>query len=154
LGEAIVLTRHLTKRCPGVVAVIITISLIAALANWPSALAAAAENLYRAQTIVTGQGEANRIIGFAACLEDVLIKASGALNLEGDPRLNAYKSRSADFVSAYSYHDQMSGTPKRDECHSAYCLTPDRRRRLTPPRPTSPNSLNHHQNVRHAWGQC
>jgi hypothetical protein len=110
-----VLTLHLTKRCPGVVAVIITISLIAALANWPSTLAAAAENLYRAQTIVTGQSEANRIIGFAACLEDVLIKATGALNHEGDPRLNAYKSRSADFVSAYGYHDQMSGTPKRDE---------------------------------------
>ena len=111
----IVLTRHLTKRCPGVVAVIIKIFLIVALANWLSTFAAAAENLYRAQTIVTGQGEANRIIGFAACLEDVLIKASGALNLEGDPRLNAYKSRSADFVSTYSYHDQMSGTPKRDE---------------------------------------
>jgi uncharacterized protein len=111
----IVLTRHLTERCLGVVAVIIKMSLIAALASWPSTLAAAAESLYRAQTSVTGQSEANRIIGFAACLEDVLIKVSGALTLEGDPRLNPYKSRSADFVSAYSYHDQMSGTPKRDE---------------------------------------
>jgi hypothetical protein len=62
---------------------------------------------------VTGQGEANRIIGFAACLEDVLIRYPG--RFEGDSRLNPYKSRSADFVSAYSYHDQMSGTPKRDE---------------------------------------
>jgi uncharacterized protein len=111
----IVLARHLTKRCSGVVAVIIKISQIAALASWPSTFAAAAENLYRAQTVVTGQGEANRIIGFAACLEDVLIKVSGAPKLEGDPRLNAYKSRSADFVSTYSYHDQMLGTPKRDE---------------------------------------
>jgi len=33
---------------------------------------------------VTGQGEANRIIGFAACLEDVLIKVSGAHKLAGD----------------------------------------------------------------------
>ncbi|WP_244443075.1 DUF2066 domain-containing protein [Bradyrhizobium sp. Ai1a-2] len=109
------LTRHLTKRCPGVVAVIIRISLIAALANWPSTFAAAAENLYQAQTIVTGQGEANRIIGFADCLEDVLIKVSGALELQSDPRLDAYKSHSADFVSAYRYHDQMSGKPKHDE---------------------------------------
>jgi len=109
------LTRHLTKRCSGVVAIIIKISLIGSLANCHNTFAAAAENLYRAQTIVTGQGEVNRIIGFAACLEDVLIKVSGALKLEGDPRLNAYQSRSADFVSAYSYHDQMSGTPKRDE---------------------------------------
>ncbi|WP_312010463.1 DUF2066 domain-containing protein [Bradyrhizobium neotropicale] len=102
-------------RCPGVVALIVKISLMAVLANWPGISAAAAENLYRAQTIVTGQGEANRIIGFAACLEDVLVKVSGALKLENDPRLDAYKSRAADFVGAYSYHDQMSGKPKRDE---------------------------------------
>ncbi|WP_245474828.1 DUF2066 domain-containing protein [Bradyrhizobium sp. Leo121] len=88
---------------------------MAVLANWPGTSAFAAENLYRAQTIVTGQGEANRIIGFAACLEDVLVKVSGALKLESDPRLDAYKSRAADFVGAYSYHDQMSGKPKRDE---------------------------------------
>src|SRR5438309_1888319 len=86
----------------------------AALTCCTFAMAAAAD-LYRAQTIVTGQGEANRIIGFASCLEDVLIKVSGALNLAGDPRLAAYKSRAADFVSAYRYHDQMSGTPTRDE---------------------------------------
>jgi hypothetical protein len=102
-------------RCPGVVALIVKISLMAVLANWPGASAVAAENLYRAQTIVTGQGEANRIIGLAACLEDVLVKVSGALKLESDPRLDAYKSRAADFVGAYSYHDQMSGKPKRDE---------------------------------------
>jgi hypothetical protein len=102
-------------RCPGVVALIIKMSLMAVLANWPGTSAVAAENLYRAQTIVTGQGEANRIIGFAACLEDVLVKVSGALKLESDRRLDAYKSRAADFVSAYSYHDQMSGKPKHDE---------------------------------------
>ena len=39
-------------------------------------------------------------IGFAACLEDVLIKVSGALKLAGDPRLAAYKSRAEDFVNA------------------------------------------------------
>jgi hypothetical protein len=76
---------------------------------------AAAENLYRAQTIVTGQSEANRILGFAACLEDVLVKVSGALKLAGDPRLESYKSRAKEFVRAYDYHDQMSGTPKHDE---------------------------------------
>ena len=77
--------------------------------------AAAADSLYRAQAIVTGQGEANRIIGFAASLEDVLIKVSGALKLAGDVRLEPYKARAKDFVKAYDYHDQMSGTPKRDE---------------------------------------
>ena len=77
--------------------------------------AAAADHLYRAQAIVTGQGEANRMVGFASCLEDVLIKVSGALKLAGDRRLVSYKAKAKDFVKAYDYHDQMSGTPKRDE---------------------------------------
>jgi uncharacterized protein len=80
-----------------------------------AATMAAADDLYRAQTVVTGQGEANRIVGFAACLEDVLIKVSGAVKLAGDPRLAAHQSRAGDFVKSHSYHDQMSGTPIRDE---------------------------------------
>jgi hypothetical protein len=78
-------------------------------------MASAADELYRAQATVTGQGEANRIIGFASCLEDVLIKVSGAQQLAGDRRLAAYKSNAKGFVRAFSYHDQMSGTPTRDE---------------------------------------
>jgi len=108
-------TRPRRLRSLGVAAVIIGISLAATLAWGAGASAAATADLYRAQTIVTGQAEPNRSIGFAACLEDVLIKVSGALQLASDPRLAAYKSRAADFVSAYHYHDQMSGTPTRDE---------------------------------------
>jgi hypothetical protein len=78
-------------------------------------MAAAGADLYRAQAVVTGEGEANRIIGFAACLEDVLIKVSGAHKLAGDRRLAAYKSNAKSFVKAFSYHDQFSGKPKRDE---------------------------------------
>lgn len=89
--------------------------LAAALTCCTVTVAGAASELYRAQTVVTGQGEANRNTGFAACLEDVLIKVSGALQLAGDPRLAAYRSRAADFVSAYNYHDQFSGKPTRDE---------------------------------------
>lgn len=88
---------------------------MAALICCTATMVAAADDLYRAQAVVTGQGEANRIIGFASCLEDVLIKVSGALKLAGDPRLAAYKSKAGDFVKAYGYHDQMSGTPTRDE---------------------------------------
>jgi uncharacterized protein len=90
-------------------------SILAALMYCTVTMAAAADDLYRAQAVVTGQGEANRVIGFASCLEDVLIKVSGALKLAGDPRLAAYKSSAGDFVKAYRYHDQMSGTPTRDE---------------------------------------
>ena len=91
------------------------LSLIALLGLCISGRALAADSLYRARTIVTGQGEANRKIGFAACLEDVLIKVTGAFRVAGDPRLEPYKARAGDFVSHYDYHDQMSGTPTRDE---------------------------------------
>src|SRR5262249_25109654 len=76
---------------------------------------APAADLYRAQTIVTGQGEANRIIGFASCLEDVLIKVSGALRLAGDPRLAPYKADATKMVRAFSYRDEKGGQPKNDE---------------------------------------
>jgi uncharacterized protein len=95
--------------------IVTAIMLAAVLACCAGRSRAADDNLYRAQTIVTGQGEANRIIGFARCLEDVLIKVSGALRLAGDARLDPYKAKAVDFVSAYDYHDQMTGTPKRDE---------------------------------------
>jgi hypothetical protein len=115
-----VVARHMTRRqrysmCPGAAAVMIGISILAALTCCTATMAAAADDLYRAQAVVTGQREANRIIGFASCLEDVVIKVSGALKLAGDPRLAAYKSSAGDFVGAYRYHDQMSGTPTRDE---------------------------------------
>jgi hypothetical protein len=90
--------------------------LLAAIVTWcAGAMAAAGADLYRAKVTVTGQGEANRIIGFAACLEDVLIKASGAQKLSGDRRLAAYKSKAKEFVRTFSYRDQFLGKPIRDE---------------------------------------
>jgi len=74
-----------------------------------------AAELYRAQTIVTGTGEANRIIGFAACLEDVLVKVSGQLRLAGDKRLRPYKAEAARLVRDFSYRDEKGGKPKNDE---------------------------------------
>jgi len=101
--------------CLGALAVMIRISLTATLTCCAGTMATAADELYRAQATVTGQGEANRMIGFASCLEDVLIKVSGAPKLAGDRRLAGYKSNAKDLVSAFSYRDQMSGTPTRDE---------------------------------------
>ena len=89
--------------------------LAIALTWCAGAMAAAGVDLYRAQTVVTGQGEASRMIGFATCLEDVLIKVSGAQKLAGDRRLASYKSHAKDFVRAFSYHDQFAGKPIRDE---------------------------------------
>ena len=81
----------------------------------PQQPAIPAAELYRAQTIVTGQGEANRLIGFASCLQDVLVKQSGMLRLAGDPRLDAYKADTARMVRAFSYRDEKGGKPKNDE---------------------------------------
>jgi uncharacterized protein len=94
---------------------IVRIFLASALTWCSGAMAAAGADLYRAQAIVTGQGEANRIVGFASCLEDVLIKVSGAQKLAGDRRLAPYKSNAKSLVRAFSYRDQMSGKPHRDE---------------------------------------
>ena len=77
--------------------------------------ARAADALYRAQAVVTGTGEANRIEALGPCLEDVLIKVSGVQKLAGDPRLAPYKAKAKDDVGSYSYHDQMSGIPIHDE---------------------------------------
>ena len=107
--------RRRNKWAPPMFSRIIMLSLVALMGCSFGAAANAADNLYRVQTIVTGQGEVNRATGFATCLEDVLIKVSGALSLAGDQRLEPYKSRASDFVNRYDYHDQMSGTPKRDE---------------------------------------
>lgn len=89
--------------------------LAAALICCSNAMAAADDDLYRAQTVVTGQGEPNRFIGFGACLEDVLIKVSGQPMLAGDRRLAGYKSRAREFVSSLDYHDQYAGKPHHDE---------------------------------------
>ena len=94
---------------------IVRIFLAATLTWCAGAMAAAAGDLYRTKVTVTGQGEANRMVGFAACLEDVLIKASGAQKLAGDRRLAAYKSKAKDLVTAFSYRDQFAGKPIRDE---------------------------------------
>ena len=89
---------------------------LAALLTWCAvAMAAAGTDLYRTKVTVTGQGEANRNVGFAAALEDVLIKASGAQKLSGDRRLAAYKAKTRDYVRTFSYRDQFFGKPIRDE---------------------------------------
>src|SRR6476660_480986 len=79
------------------------------------AMAAAGTDLYRTKVTVTGQGEVNRMTGFAAALEDVLIKASGAQKLSGERRVAAYKAKARDYVSSFSYRDQFFGKPIRDE---------------------------------------
>src|SRR5689334_3188284 len=91
------------------------IFLTAMLTWFAGSVPAAATDLYGTKVTVTGQGEPNRMTGFAAALEDVLIKASGAEKLNGDRRLAAYKSKAKDLVKSFSYRDQFFGKPIRDE---------------------------------------
>src|SRR5215470_7220269 len=72
-------------------------------------------DLYQGQTIVTGEGEANRPLGFAECLEDVLVKVSGDPQLIGDPAATALGRNAAPLVAEFRYHDRMSGIPHHDE---------------------------------------
>jgi hypothetical protein len=91
-------------------------TFLTAMLTWfIGGMPAMATDLYSTKVTVTGQGEANRMTGFAAALEDVLIKASGAEKLNGDQRLAAYKPKARDFVKSFSYRDQFFGKPIRDE---------------------------------------
>lgn len=95
--------------------VVIGIFVAVVLTCCASPMSAAEGDLYRAKVTVTGQGEANRMLGFAACLEDVLIKVSGVHKLSGDKRLARYKSKAKSFVTSFGYRDQFFGKPIRDE---------------------------------------
>jgi len=94
---------------------VLKISLAFVLSWLVATNASCADELYRAQTIVTGTGEANRVEALGPLLEEVLVKVSGVPKLMGDPRLAPFKAKAGDLVGEYSYHDQMSGIPIHDE---------------------------------------
>jgi hypothetical protein len=89
--------------------------LVTALFCVAAAGARAADELYEAQAIVTGQREPERLRALPDCLEDVLVKVSGDPRLIGDRRLVPLKASAADLVAAFRYHDRMAGIPVHDE---------------------------------------
>jgi uncharacterized protein len=88
----------------------VSLSLFAAVGE-----AATVENLYQAQTILTGQGEEGRPEGLAACLRDVLVKVSGDPHLLDDPRVAVLAPQAATLVRSFRYRDRMEGLPVHDE---------------------------------------
>jgi len=72
-------------------------------------------DLYEARVHVTGEEEPNRSRGFAAGLEDVLVKLSGDPALIGDPAVAALGANAGSLVSAFHYRDLMAGIPVHDE---------------------------------------
>jgi len=79
------------------------------------AAGAEVENLYQAQTVVTGQGEANRMFGFSVCLKDVLVKVSGDPRLVREARIESIVRDAGTFVRDFRYRDEQEGHPVRDE---------------------------------------
>lgn len=98
-----------------------------------AAIAQDIDTLYQAQAIVTGQGEKNRKLGFAECLQDVLVRVSGDQRLLDDPAVLALLPKAGEFVSRFRYRDRLEGIPVHDEQgthdrpHDLYCsFAPDR----------------------------
>ena len=77
--------------------------------------ASAGDDLYRAKTIVTGQGEENRQIGFKACLDAVVVRVSGDQRLPKKPEMAALRDKAGSFVAEFRYRDRMEGIPIHDE---------------------------------------
>jgi uncharacterized protein len=73
------------------------------------------DDLYNSQTIVTGQGEENRQIGFKACLDAVLVRVSGDQRLPKKPEMTALRDKAGSFVAEFRYRDRMEGIPIHDE---------------------------------------
>lgn len=73
------------------------------------------EALYKAETIVTGTGEAERLRGFGIGAEDVLIKLTGKVRLAETPRGKSIIARAPELVAEHSYEDRMKDIPIHDE---------------------------------------
>lgn len=95
--------------------VLVLIGLTVTYAATRPAVAATVDELYQAQTIVTGQGEVNRQIGFKACLDSVLVRVSGDQRLPKRPEMADLRDKAGSFVAEFRYHDRLEGIPVHDE---------------------------------------
>jgi uncharacterized protein len=73
------------------------------------------DDLYKAQTIVTGTGEAERMRGFKVGAEEAVIKLTGKANLAGSVRIKPILDQAAELVADFTYEDRMKGIPIHDE---------------------------------------
>jgi hypothetical protein len=73
------------------------------------------DELYRASFVVTGQGEANRLVGFGETFARVLVKLSGDATIVDDPRFAALVADAPRLVRDFRYRDRFEGKPIHDE---------------------------------------
>lgn len=91
--------------------------IVLLLPGWRSAAGQESNpaELYKAETIVTGTGEAERMRGFGVGAEEVLIKLTGWARLAGSERAQKVVARAPELVGDYSYEDRMKDIPIHDE---------------------------------------
>jgi len=80
-----------------------------------SAAAVEVRDVYKAETIVTGTGEAERLRGFRETLAEVLVKASGDATVLDSAGFARAQDHAAEFVASYEQEDRMKGIPVHDE---------------------------------------
>ncbi|MCF8480839.1 MAG: DUF2066 domain-containing protein [Rhodospirillum sp.] len=71
--------------------------------------------LYTGRTIVTGRRAETRDPALPQCLEDVLVKVSGAPDILKASGLGEVEADVGGMVVEYSYHDRMESIPVHDE---------------------------------------
>ena len=77
--------------------------------------AADTEELYRASFVVTGQSEANRLVGFRETFARVLVKLSGDATIVDFPRFATVAPDAPRLVRDFRYRDRFEGKPIHDE---------------------------------------
>ncbi|TPJ42713.1 DUF2066 domain-containing protein [Mesorhizobium sp. B2-5-13] len=101
---------------PQFLRLVLVLSCLSAL--WATNVPARATDLgdlYQSQTIVTGQGEENRQLGFKTCLDKVLVRVSGDQRLLARREMDALRDKAGSFVDSFRYHDRLEGIPIHDE---------------------------------------
>jgi hypothetical protein len=98
---------------------VLRILILAAVALAPQFAAAQtsapSDELYKAETIVTGTGLSERLRGLRIGVEDVLVKLTGDASLQGTKPAADVAEKAADLIADYTYEDRMKGIPVHDE---------------------------------------
>jgi hypothetical protein len=73
------------------------------------------DDLYKAETIVTGTGPSERMRGFRIGVEDVLVKLTGDASLVDSAEAGNVAVKAADLIADFTYEDRMKNLPIHDE---------------------------------------
>jgi hypothetical protein len=71
--------------------------------------------IYQASEVVTGNDMRQRPTGFARCLRDVIVKATGNPALATDPRVTALMQHADTYVAYFLYRDTFEGIHHHDD---------------------------------------